>query len=281
LENAVKCRRLAFVLFFLASPLLAQGPAKTTISDNVANLSGTPILNNSVTVILQQTMTTADGFVILLGTRTSVTLPSTGTFSIALPPNLGSTPSGTSYIATWRTVTNTINETWIVPQSATPINLLAVRALNPPTPSLLIPFPQNIPPPSCTGLTNPVPIWTGIEWRCGNPNLGAVTMDLENPTAADTGRFQWKPKNSVNITRISCSVDIGSAQVNLDFRQESTPNTPGTQILSVPLTCTPSTGATTAIANAAVPGLSPVALLVVGTSGGVTVLRLHAEYSLN
>lgn len=278
--------RCVLTILFFAQVSLAQGPAKTTISDNVANLSGGPIVNNSLTIILQQTMTTSDGFVIFQGTRTAVTIPAAGTFSVALPPNLGSVPSGTSYSVSYRTQTDTFRETWIVPQSATPINLLAVRALSPPIPSILIPFPQNIPDPSCIAIlasnpnSTPVPVWTGTQWKCGNPNIGAVTMDLENPTSADLGKFQWKPKNSLIITRISCSVDQGTATVNLDIRQESTPNSPGTQMLSTPLTCTTSTGATTLIANPNVPGLSPVALLPLSASG-VSILRVHAEYQLS
>src|SRR5258706_9204510 len=169
----------------------------------------------------------------------------------------------------------------MIQQSATPVNLLAVRALNPPAPALVIPFPQNIPPANCLALTRGVPVWTGTQWDCGNANQGAVTIDLENPTGADSGKFQWKPKNALIINRVSCSVDQGTASINLDVRQDSTPNVSGTQMLATPLPCSTSTGATTSIANSNVSGLSPVALLVASTSGGVSVVRVHVEYQLN
>lgn len=265
-------------LAFIGSALAQV--ALTTISDSIANLSGNVIPGTVITATLNQTMTTADSYVILQGTLKKYTIPQSGLFSISLPPNSGSTPTGTSYTVTYVTPNGRVVETWVVPTGG-PVRLSAVRALVPPTPSLLIPFPQNIPPSPC--LNKNVPVWNTPpgQWVCGTPNVGSVTFDLENPTAADAGKFQWKPKNGLTLTRISCSVDQGSAAINLDLRQESTPNVSGTQVLSTPLACTANTGATTSIANPNVSSLTPVALLVVAASGGVSVVRVHAEYQLS
>lgn len=272
-------RRISWLGMFIAISVFGQTPARTTISDQLAKPDGSPD-TGTITITSNQTFTTPDNFVIPIGQRVVITLIA-GSFSVSLVPNLGAVPTGTSYTADYATATKRFTETWIVPVSGTPIKLLAVRALDPPTPSILIPFPQNIPPPNCLALNRAVPVWTGTQWDCGNSNLGAVTMDLENPTGADSGKFQWKPKNPLRLTRITCSTDQGAASINLDIRQEGTPNASGTAVLAAPLACNSTTAVTTSIANANISGLSPVALLVASASGGVTVVRVHAEYQLN
>ena len=272
--------RLGVLLLLLVGTAGAQ--TKTTISDRVANLSGSPLVGNSVTIVLTHTMTTADGYTILQGTQVVEKIPTSGNFSVALPPNLGSTPTGTSYEVSYATASSRFKETWIVPTSVAPVTLSMVRSLSAPIPSLQIPFPQNVPPPGCTA-TNMVPIWVipPGQWSCGNANLGTVSMNLESPTAADSGKWQWKPKNSLLIKRVSCSTDQGSALVNLDVRSESSPNSAGPSVLFSALNCTPSGNSSTEIGTASVSALSPVALIVASVSGGPTVLRVFVEYQLN
>jgi hypothetical protein len=268
-----------FAPFFLALllPLGLFAQTKTTVADILYDPSGAALTNVTIVLVANQTFTGADGTVVVTGSRITLT-PLNGQFSVDLIPNVNGTPAGTSYTANYLTDNKNFKEIWIVPQSSSPVNLLQVRALSSPTPAIVIPASQLLPPPGCAAPQ--VLRWTGTGWLCKSDNLGTVTINLENPTAADAGKFQWKPKNPLTLTRLSCSTDNGTATVNFDIRQESTPNTTGTQVLSSPLTCTTSTGSTTAIANSYVPSLSPVALLVI-TANGASVVRIHAEYLLN
>lgn len=270
-------RRLALLFGALLLPCVLFAQTKTTVSDILYDPTGVPLANVTIVVVANQTFTGADGTVVVAGTRITIT-PVNGQFSVTLVPNVNGTPTGTSYTANYSTDARNFKETWIVPQSSGPVNLLQVRSLPTPTPAIVIPASQLIPPTGCQAPQ--VLRWTGTGWLCKSDNLGTVTINVENPTAADAGKFQWKPKNPLTLTRLSCSTDSGTASINLDIRQESTPNTNGTQVLSSPLTCTTSTGSTTAIPNSYVPSLSPVALLVI-TANGASVVRIHAEYLLN
>jgi hypothetical protein len=195
-----------------------------------------------------------------------------GAFSVNLIPNIGALPPGTSYTATYQVTNATIVETWIVPQSSTPVNLLAVRALAPPLPSPMVAFEQINPPLICPGQ---VPRWTGGGWTCA-AIFGATNMDLEQPQTADTGLFHWEPQFSVTLARISCSVDTGEVDINFDVRTEATPNIPGPSVLPVSLACIPTTGVVTLFAT--IPARSPVALIITNTTGSPGIVRIHSEY---
>lgn len=273
--------RLGSLLLLLSCCVLSTlAQVKTTVTDTLVGPGGQPVVG-SIKITSAQTFTSADGFVVPSGQTLTVSITSNGSFTAALVPNVGATPEGTWYTVSYRTQITEVKEIWRVPVSGSPVTLLVVRTLNPPSPGVTIPFPQNVPPPNC--LDRMVPVWVVPpgQWACGNSNVGAVTMSLENPTAADTGKFQWKPKSALVLTRISCSLDQGSASINLDVRQEGSPNASGTNALAAPLGCSSTTGATTAIDNPNVSSLSPVALVVLTASGGVSVIRVHAEYKLN
>lgn len=107
---------------------------------------------------------------------------------------------------------------------------------------------------------------------------GSISLDLEVPATTDSGNFQFEPKNVINIKRIACSVDSGTVSINLNIRTEASPNTSGTNVLSTPLTCTPTTGVTTTFLNPVVPVTSPVAMIITATSGSPGVVRLFVDY---
>jgi hypothetical protein len=115
---------------------------------------------------------------------------------------------------------------------------------------------------------------------CNPGYTSEVTFNLENPTSADSGKFQWKPLHALSFTRITCNVDSGTVNINLEVRAESLPNNSGTAVLSSSLSCAPNTTAAVTFSSASVPGNSPVALVITGTNGAPTIVRIHAEYQI-
>lgn len=274
-------RLVACLLLMLAVASIgrAQVPATVNIADSLANAGGKPVVG-TLTVTTGVTMISFDGFVIPAGQKTTVSIGPTGQFSIALVPNIGAAPSGSYYYADYTTTSARFRETWVVPQSSTTLTLRDVRVIWPQAPNIMIPAAQFQPPPNF--FVNCVLRWTILGWICATDNLGAVSMDLEFPSTADTGKFQWKPKNNLTLTRVSCDTDQGSAQINFELRSEASPNSSGTAVLSAPLTCgSNTTASTTSFAVSSVPGLTPVALSIVGVSGSPLIVRVHAEYQLN
>jgi len=279
------------VLFFimLGMAAVSQAQIMTTVADTLVGPNGTPIIG-SLVVTNAVTMTTNDGFVIPAGQSVKVTLSSRGAFTVNLAPNTGSSPYNAFYYADYTTAAARIREEWVVPYNAAgPVKLTDVRALWPTAPNIKIPAAQFIPPPTCTpvaaALTNLVLRYTTnpIGWICAPDNMGAVDLNLENPTPADAGKFQWEPKNALTITRIFCATDPGnSVTINLDVRTESSSNNPAaSQILTVPLQCTENGVSTTSFASDSVPAQSPVALLPLAISGTPGIVRVHVEYILN
>ena len=273
-------KKLVLALALLAA-VGVRAQTTTSVSDSLLGATGT------LTVTAGETFTTADGYTILVGTKYSTAIGTNGQFSISLPLTQGAAPFNAFYYADYSTTTTRVREQWAVPSSATPVKLTAVRVLWPQAPNVYVPANQLVPPPTCAG---PLPNGTTlvlrytfpfIGWTCGPDNLGAVSLDLENPTPADAGKFQWKPHSALTLTRVSCDTDQGTVSVNFDLRTEAAPNTPGTQVLSTPLICGPTGAASQTFSAASVAGLTPVALLVTGTNGAPTIVRIYAEYQLN
>ena len=103
-------------------------------------------------------MLSPDGFEIPQGNTYLVNVVD-GVLSVGLVPNLGSTPPGTSYLVTYKSVTDQkFRETWVVPQSS-PVNLSDVRALTPPVPSTNFSIQQTLPPVGM--LSGDVLAWNG------------------------------------------------------------------------------------------------------------------------
>lgn len=276
---------LAALLLCLAGAADAQTPITTVVTDAIYSPGGFPV-GGSITITANTTMTSQDGFAIPQGTKFYATIGANGGFSVALIPNIGAAPAGSSYTASYATATSNVTETWVVPTSSTPVNLPAVRVRWIAAPSVSIPSSQFLPPFSCTvpgaAQKNLVLRWTPLGWLCAPDNTGAVSMNVENPTPADSGKFQWKAHNGITLTRVSCTVDSGSAVINLDVRTETTVNATGVSVLTTPLTCPGdgTTGSSTNFSSATVPGLAPMALDVVSLSGTPTVVRVVVEYLL-
>jgi hypothetical protein len=158
-------KKLAQILMlFIASFALAQGPAKTTISDTVYAPNGE--LLNATLRITNSTFTSADGYPIPAGSITVKVV--NGVLNVGLVPTAGATPSGQSYRVDYFLSVRT-TETWLVPNTG-PTNLAGVRALSPPVPTVMIAASQVTPPSPCT--TNQVLTWNGSTWTCSTPSGG-------------------------------------------------------------------------------------------------------------
>ncbi len=137
------------------------GQAKTTVSDTIYNADGSKPSGTLVATNLS-TFTSADNFVIAAGSKVTATITN-GTFSIAIVPNAGSNPSGTSYAVNYYLPGLSMTETWVVLSSVPPVNLAAVRVLTPPLPTVMLAMAQINPPSPCTA--NFFAQWSGIQWQ--------------------------------------------------------------------------------------------------------------------
>lgn len=271
-------KRLLIAILALVCLLpAARAQQRTLISDALTTPAGGGFVG-TITITTAQTFISADGFTIAGGAKVYVTTGQSGQFSVSLVPNIGGSPSGSTYSVDYQSATVRFHEIWVIPQSATQVTLSQVRVIWPQAPNVTIPAAQFAPPQGC--ISNLVLRWTIAGWICATDNIGMVTLNLENPSTTDTGTFQWKPKNSLVLTRITCNTDQGSAAINFDLRTEASPNIPGAPVLQAALPCNSTGVFTTAFATSSIPGLTPAALDVVSVSGSPRVIRIHLEYQL-
>src|SRR5207237_6542389 len=132
------------------------GPAATTISDIVYRADSTPARG---TLLISWTASiTVEQKSVAAGTL-SVNLGGNGALIVALVPNQGATPSGTSYKVIFKLDDGTTaNETWVV-GTTSPTSLAAIRTTQTLATSAIIAFSQITTPASCG--TNYFVRWTG------------------------------------------------------------------------------------------------------------------------
>ncbi|MBI2815448.1 MAG: hypothetical protein HYX72_00765 [Acidobacteria bacterium] len=119
---------LLFVLVTWQLPLVtalrAQQPATTTVQDTVYRSDGS--LASGSVVVSWPSFVTADNKAVFGGTKT-ITLTN-GALVVALVPNVGGNPGGTSYkVKYYQSGGVWAEETWIVPGSQTAVTLAQVR----------------------------------------------------------------------------------------------------------------------------------------------------------
>ena len=118
----------------LATSAAAQCPAKTTIADTLYNADGS-LASGRVTIAWP---TFLIGSCQVIAGQTTVTVAN-GTFSVQLYPNTSSSPSGTSYRATFALKSGRITtEYWVVPATAASVALATVRAPSVPVPAVML-----------------------------------------------------------------------------------------------------------------------------------------------
>ena len=98
----------------------------TTISDTVYHADGTTA--TGTLIVSWTSFTTAAGQAVAAGS-TSAMIGAGGTFSVTLAPNVGATPAGTFYTATYHLDDGSVGrETWSVPVSSGVVGLAGVRS---------------------------------------------------------------------------------------------------------------------------------------------------------
>jgi len=108
-----------------------------------------------------------------------------------------------------------------------------------------------------------------------------LSINIFDPTTADTNRIQAKLATAVTISRVSCSTDTGTATIQLDERAEGTPNSAGTDVLSAGLVCDNDTQSTTGFDNAGIAADVPLNLQITATASSPTVVRIHIDYKVD
>src|SRR6185437_7780546 len=162
-------RRLALIVLAVSLAAVGQTPAMTTVSDTYYGGAFSLVVQPAATFV------TADGVEIQPFFRAS-DITATGAFTIALPPNAGSTPANSYYIAYFTSSRGSWTETWIVPASGLPVNLLAVRALRAPSPSYVFAFAQILPPANCDTLGG-IPSHSALGWTCVSALVNPATTE--------------------------------------------------------------------------------------------------------
>lgn len=114
-------------------------------------------------------------------------------------------------------------------------------------------------------------------------SIHLASSTLSTTTAA----AQHKLPVAITFTRVSCSTDAGTTTVQADERAEATPNTGGTDIMTLQLDCGSGfTNATTTFSNAGITADNIINLDIDKTddqAGGATPtqVRVHFEYTID
>lgn len=107
--------------------------------------------------------------------------------------------------------------------------------------------------------------------------LRGISVNLENPTVGDSGKFQYEIPQATLIQRVYCdTTGTGVATVNLDLRAEGSPNIPGTHILVASLNCSPTGASTTNFVSPVLGTQQLLAATVEAVTGAPEIVRVHA-----
>ncbi|HEX5413631.1 MAG TPA: hypothetical protein VFZ27_17425, partial [Terriglobia bacterium] len=192
---------LICAFFLLAGSAAAQ--VETTVADTVHAPDGS-LPSGQIVISATSTFTAADGTVVFQGTVATATVTS-GAFSVGLVPNAGSSPAGTSYLATYKLAGVAYkNETWVVPASG-PVTLADVRSATLSSPSALVTASQ------LPALTGDVTSSAGsaatsvVGWHFGATalSLGTVPSDGECFT-----------RSGLTVTGVNCGGSSLTLSVN-------------------------------------------------------------------
>ena len=133
------------VLLLCFSALAATVPATVTVTDTVRYADGVAAVGSCR--ISWQSLVSPDGYAVQAG-RLDVRLGAgpaytSGAISVALTPNIGAVPSGTSYTIDCRLDRGGLREYWIVPATG-PVTIASIRAAVAPATTYLYPQQQQI-----------------------------------------------------------------------------------------------------------------------------------------
>jgi len=140
----------------------------TTVSSTLTNPDGSK-LNGTIAIRANSAFRTADGYQMEAGMSATATILN-GYFSVNLIPNVGATPSGTSYQVTYSIAGQRPTETWQVPVSSSPVTWSQVYVAPAPPAAYAIGFVNLIAPPNCLGLGG-FPMLSVNGWTCGSSTV--------------------------------------------------------------------------------------------------------------
>src|SRR5208337_571593 len=174
-ESSSMKKYIIGLFLFLACTVPLSAQFTTTVTDSLYGPTGAPAAG-TITIVNPLAFVSADNYNIAKGTIAQIPIGPGGTFTVNLVPNVGSTPSLTYYQVSYFISGTLTQERWIVPHSATAVNLIAVRSGPVPLPIPYVNFAQMYPPPGC--LSNQIVEWMGLPtgWACvAATGTGTVT----------------------------------------------------------------------------------------------------------
>jgi hypothetical protein len=107
------------------------------------------------------------------------------------------------------------------------------------------------------------------------------SINIFSPTTSDTNKVQIYFGQAVTITRVACSTDVGTVDIQFDKRAEATPNTAGTNALTATLQCTTTSGTTASFSSASVAADVPLNLQISATASTPGVVRIHVKATID
>ena len=180
-----------------------QQPARTSITDTVYRADGSAA--SGTVLISWPEFTTADGKPVAAGTL-NMQLGTGGAFSVALAPNAGANPDGTFYKIVLKLDDGTTeSEAWVVPSSATPVTIAAVRAtVVPSSVALQVASRQYVDDAIATRATN-----VGVVHLAGSETITG-TKQFSSAPAVPTPVLSTDAVNKAYVDQSVATVGAGS-----------------------------------------------------------------------
>lgn len=221
---------VALVMAFGGMSPLLLAQTKTTVADTIHGPDGS-LPSGKIVISASSTFTGADGSVVLRGTVATATVTD-GAFSVALIPNAGSTPSGTSYTVIYElSGVPYRNETWVVPASTTAVNLAAVRSATLSGPTAMISSSQ-------------MPALTGDVTSSAGSTATKITASSITSALTDKGGQVFNVK-AYGATGSGTTDDTAAIQAAWNAAMAAHGRLyapPGTYLITSSLTCTDANG---------------------------------------
>lgn len=107
----------------------------------------------------------------------------------------------------------------------------------------------------------------------GAGSAGNASFSWANPVTGDSGKWQAQYSQAATISKVYCSTDAGTLDLNFQIRTEDFPNSTGTTVLASSLVCTTSGASTAVILNDSIPADRLLTPIVTATSGSPGVVR--------
>lgn len=108
-----------------------------------------------------------------------------------------------------------------------------------------------------------------------------ISFAISDPATADSHNIQWLAPAAVTITAINCSTDTGTADIELEERVLTTPNTAGTAVMGADLQCDNNNAQDTSFSNAGISSGALLSLEVAAVASSPTQLRVHVTYTID